>query len=131
MFLQRVSKATVRYGVVNYDEKLFCLKFFRRLCILWICLKSGHIQFFIAVFYVLTWDNNNPQTFSTLTTQVMTNCAKGIKHVTLELGGKSPLIMFDDCDKKNAVNGALMANFLTQGQVCSRCSNLKVDPSRQ
>ena len=39
--------------------------------------------------------------------------------MTLELGGKSPLIVFDDADLKNAVKGALMANFLTQGEVCS------------
>ena len=34
--------------------------------------------------------------------------------MTLELGGKSPLIIFDDADLTNAVKGALMANFLTQ-----------------
>ena len=45
--------------------------------------------------------------------------AVGLKNVTLELGGKSPLIIFDDSDVKNAVKGALMANFLTQGEVCS------------
>lgn len=43
--------------------------------------------------------------------------AKGVKQVTLELGGKSPLIIFKDCDFENAVKGALMANYLTQGQV--------------
>ena len=37
-----------------------------------------------------------------------------MRNVTLELGGKSPLIIFDDADLKNAVKGALMANFLTQ-----------------
>lgn len=45
----------------------------------------------------------------------------GIKHVTLELGGKSPLIIFPDADIENAVNGTMMANFLSQGQV-SLCS---------
>ena len=45
--------------------------------------------------------------------------SKGIRNVTLELGGKSPLIIFDDADLTNAVKGALMANFLTQGEVCS------------
>ena len=40
-----------------------------------------------------------------------------IKHVTLELGGKSPLIIFEDSNMENAVKGAMMANFLTQGQV--------------
>ena len=43
--------------------------------------------------------------------------AKGVKQVTLELGGKSPLLIFKDCELENAVKGALMANFLTQGQV--------------
>lgn len=43
----------------------------------------------------------------------------GIRNVTLELGGKSPLIIFDDANLRNAVKGALMANFLTQGEVCS------------
>ena len=36
--------------------------------------------------------------------------------MTLELGGKSPLIIFDDADVTNAVKGALMANFFTQGE---------------
>ena len=43
---------------------------------------------------------------------------KGIKHVTLELGGKSPLIIFEDADVDNAVKGTMMANFLSQGEVC-------------
>lgn len=50
-------------------------------------------------------------------TQVMEMSAKGVKQVTLELGGKSPLLIFKDCELENAVRGALMANFLTQGQV--------------
>jgi len=51
--------------------------------------------------------------------KIMAAGAEGIKNVTLELGGKSPLIVFDDADLENAVKGALMANFLTQGEVCS------------
>lgn len=49
--------------------------------------------------------------------QIMEMASKGIKPVTLELGGKSPLIIFEDSDVENAVRGALMANFLSQGQV--------------
>ncbi|XP_010785002.1 aldehyde dehydrogenase family 9 member A1-like [Notothenia coriiceps] len=49
----------------------------------------------------------------------MEMASKGVKHVTLELGGKSPLLIFQDSDVENAVKGALMANFLSQGQVCS------------
>ena len=44
-------------------------------------------------------------------------CAEGIKRVTLELGGKSPLVIFADADVENALNGALLANYLTQGEV--------------
>ncbi|XP_016397610.1 aldehyde dehydrogenase family 9 member A1-A-like [Sinocyclocheilus rhinocerous] len=50
--------------------------------------------------------------------KVMEMAAKGVKQVTLELGGKSPLIIFKDCELENAIKGALMANFLTQGEVC-------------
>uniref|UniRef100_A0A915IL48 Aldehyde dehydrogenase domain-containing protein n=1 Tax=Romanomermis culicivorax TaxID=13658 RepID=A0A915IL48_ROMCU len=51
--------------------------------------------------------------------RIMEVCSKTLKKVTLELGGKSPLIIFDDCDLENAVKGAMMANFPTQGEVCS------------
>uniref|UniRef100_A0A8I6ASL3 Aldehyde dehydrogenase 9 family, member A1 n=1 Tax=Rattus norvegicus TaxID=10116 RepID=A0A8I6ASL3_RAT len=56
--------------------------------------------------------------------KIMEMAAKGIKPITLELGGKSPLIIFSDCNMKNAVKGALLANFLTQGQVC--CNGTRV-----
>uniref|UniRef100_A0A8C4X219 Aldehyde dehydrogenase domain-containing protein n=1 Tax=Eptatretus burgeri TaxID=7764 RepID=A0A8C4X219_EPTBU len=48
--------------------------------------------------------------------QVLKQVAEGLKPVTLELGGKSPLVIFADCDVENSINGALMANFLSQGQ---------------
>lgn len=51
--------------------------------------------------------------------KVMADAAQTLKHVTLELGGKSPLIIFDDADLEQAVAGALLANFYTQGEVCS------------
>jgi len=59
-------------------------------------------------------------------TRIMEAAAKGIKNITLELGGKSPLIIFNDADLKNAVKGALMANFLTQGEVCSNGTRIFV-----
>jgi betaine-aldehyde dehydrogenase len=49
----------------------------------------------------------------------MADAAGTLKKVTLELGGKSPLIIFEDADLDNAVSAALMANFYTQGEVCS------------
>ncbi len=51
--------------------------------------------------------------------KVYAMAAEGIRHVTMELGGKSPLIIFDDAQVENAVGGALMANFYSAGQVCS------------
>ena len=50
---------------------------------------------------------------------VMQDAAQTLKYVTLELGGKSPLIVFDDARLDNAVSGALLANFYSSGQVCS------------
>ncbi|MFT6407508.1 MAG: betaine-aldehyde dehydrogenase [Arenicella sp.] len=50
---------------------------------------------------------------------VMAHSAKDLKKVTLELGGKSPVIVFDDAKIDNAINGILAANFYSTGQVCS------------
>jgi betaine-aldehyde dehydrogenase len=50
---------------------------------------------------------------------VMGDAASTLKNVTLELGGKSPLIVFEDADLDNAVSGALLANFYSAGEVCS------------
>ena len=50
---------------------------------------------------------------------VMADAAAGLKPVTMELGGKSPLIVFDDADLDNAVGGALLGNFFSQGEICS------------
>jgi len=51
--------------------------------------------------------------------RVMAGAASGIKDVTLELGGKSPIVIFDDADLENAVSGAILGNFYSSGQVCS------------
>ena len=51
--------------------------------------------------------------------KVYAAAADGIRHVTMELGGKSPLVIFDDAHLENAVSGAIMANFYSSGQVCS------------
>ncbi|RDD62757.1 betaine-aldehyde dehydrogenase [Ferruginivarius sediminum] len=47
-----------------------------------------------------------------------------LKHVTMELGGKSPLLVFDDADLDNAVSGAMLGNFYTQGEVCTNCTRV-------
>ncbi|HXR19165.1 MAG TPA: betaine-aldehyde dehydrogenase [Steroidobacteraceae bacterium] len=50
---------------------------------------------------------------------VMADAAATLKSVTLELGGKSPLILFEDADLDNAVAGAMLGNFYSAGEVCS------------
>jgi betaine-aldehyde dehydrogenase len=51
--------------------------------------------------------------------KVMAAAGAGIKATTMELGGKSPLIVFEDADLDNAVSGALLGNFYSSGQICS------------
>lgn len=51
--------------------------------------------------------------------KVMAAAAGTLKDVTMELGGKSPLIVFPDADMEQAVSGAMLANFYTQGEVCT------------
>ena len=50
---------------------------------------------------------------------VMAQAGSDLKKVTLELGGKSPIVIFDDASIDNALNAALVANFYSTGQVCS------------
>ncbi|KQQ57755.1 betaine-aldehyde dehydrogenase [Pseudomonas sp. Leaf129] len=45
--------------------------------------------------------------------------SSSLKEVTMELGGKSPLIIFDDADLDKAAGIAMMANFYSSGQVCT------------
>ncbi|MFN0263744.1 betaine-aldehyde dehydrogenase [Tepidamorphus sp. 3E244] len=51
--------------------------------------------------------------------KVMSGAAETLKKVTLELGGKSPLIVFSDADITNAVSAAMLGNFYSTGQICS------------
>lgn len=51
--------------------------------------------------------------------KVASSAAGGMKYVTMELGGKSPAIILPDADVDVAVDGAMMANFFSSGQVCT------------
>jgi betaine-aldehyde dehydrogenase len=51
--------------------------------------------------------------------KVMAAAADSLKEVTMELGGKSPLVIFDDADVENAVSAAMLGNFYTQGEICT------------
>ncbi|EKO3687623.1 betaine-aldehyde dehydrogenase [Vibrio metschnikovii] len=60
---------------------------------------------------------------------VMADSAKTLKSVTMELGGKSPLIIFDDAKLDQAVSAAMTANFYTQGEVCTHGTRVFVHQS--
>jgi betaine-aldehyde dehydrogenase len=61
--------------------------------------------------------------------KILNAVADKVIPVTLELGGKSPLILFKDCDLKQAVRGAMLANFFCQGEVCSNGTRVFVEDS--
>jgi benzaldehyde dehydrogenase (NAD) len=54
-------------------------------------------------------------------------CAKYLKPVVLELGGKAPLVILDDADIDDAVNGAAFGAFANSGQICMSTERIIVD----
>jgi len=63
--------------------------------------------------------------------KVMAASASSLKQVTMELGGKSPLIIFDDADIDNAVSAAMLGNFYTQGEICTNGTRVFVHEAIQ
>jgi betaine-aldehyde dehydrogenase len=57
--------------------------------------------------------------------------ASTLKEVTMELGGKSPLIIFPDADLDKAADIAMMANFYSSGQVCTNGTRVFVPAARK
>jgi aldehyde dehydrogenase (NAD+)/phenylacetaldehyde dehydrogenase len=67
-------------------------------------------------------------TGSTEVGKLIIDAAKGnLKKVTLELGGKSPNVVFADADLETAIAGAAQAIFFNQGEVCTAASRLFVE----
>ena len=60
--------------------------------------------------------------------KVAASAAGGMKYFTGELGGKSPLIVLPDARLENAVDGAMMANFFSTGQVCTNGTRVRLQP---
>jgi benzaldehyde dehydrogenase (NAD) len=58
---------------------------------------------------------------------VAMTCAKYLKPVVLELGGKAPLVVLDDADLDDAVNAAAFGCFANSGQICMSTERLVVD----
>ena len=61
--------------------------------------------------------------------KVYAAAAAQMKHVTMELGGKSPMIIFDDANIEDAISGAILGNFYSSGQVCSNGTRVFVQSS--
>jgi len=60
---------------------------------------------------------------------IMQAASKNLKRITLELGGKSPNIVFADSDIDSAVDGAMTGIFFNQGEVCCAGSRLFIEKS--
>ncbi len=58
---------------------------------------------------------------------IATTCAKYLKPVLLELGGKAPMIILDDADVDAAVSAAVFASFMNSGQICMSTERVVVD----
>jgi aldehyde dehydrogenase (NAD+) len=63
--------------------------------------------------------------------EIMRGAAETLKRVTLELGGKSPNIVFADADIDNAVKGAINGIFYGKGEVCNAGSRLFIESKVQ
>lgn len=63
--------------------------------------------------------------------KVAAAAAGGMKYVTMELGGKSPLLILPGADVAQAADGAMMANFFSTGQVCTNGTRVFVPASMQ
>jgi betaine-aldehyde dehydrogenase len=59
--------------------------------------------------------------------KVMEGASKTLKKISLELGGKSPILIFDDADLDEAVQGAMLGNYYTQGEICSNGTRVYVN----
>lgn len=62
--------------------------------------------------------------------KVAETAAKSLTPTTLELGGKGPLLIFNDADLDSAVAASMLANFYTQGEICSNGTRVFVERNR-
>lgn len=58
--------------------------------------------------------------------KILAATAATMKRVTMELSGKSALLVFADADLHQAVSAAMLGNFYTQGEICTNCTRVYV-----
>ncbi|WP_151751900.1 aldehyde dehydrogenase family protein [Acinetobacter bereziniae] len=86
----------------------------------------------VAAQHLVAHDEVNKVSFTGSTEvgiHVMQAAARSVKRVTLELGGKSPILILHDADLDEAVDKALGGMFYNSGQMCSATSRLLVHQS--
>jgi succinate-semialdehyde dehydrogenase/glutarate-semialdehyde dehydrogenase len=57
---------------------------------------------------------------------LMAQCAKGLKKISLELGGNAPFVVFDDADLDEAVTGTLLNKYRNSGQTCITANRILI-----
>ncbi|MBS0253369.1 MAG: betaine-aldehyde dehydrogenase [Proteobacteria bacterium] len=58
--------------------------------------------------------------------KIVAAAASTLKRTTMELSGKSALLVFSDADLRQAVSAAMLGNFYTQGEICTNCTRVFV-----
>lgn len=58
--------------------------------------------------------------------KIVAAAAATLKRTTMELSGKSALLVFPDADMRQAVSAAMLGNFYTQGEICTNCTRVFV-----
>lgn len=58
--------------------------------------------------------------------KILASAAATLKRTTMELSGKSALLVFPDADLRQAVSAAMLGNFYTQGEICTNCTRVFV-----
>ncbi|WP_414462608.1 betaine-aldehyde dehydrogenase [Hyphomicrobium sp. DY-1] len=58
--------------------------------------------------------------------KIVAAAAATLKRTTMELSGKSALLVFQDADLRQAVSAAMLGNFYTQGEICTNCTRVFV-----
>ncbi len=58
--------------------------------------------------------------------KIVAAAAATLKRTTMELSGKSALLVFPDADLRQAVSAAMLGNFYTQGEICTNCTRVFV-----
>ena len=75
---------------------------------------------------MILWKELHSQVGQKLQKHIVKNSAENLSQVSLELGGKSPVVVFNDAEQENALNGITAGIFGASGQSCIAGSRLYI-----